>query len=88
MQISSVATSRAELWNIRQFLFCPTWKHYATSAKDILHLLLINSAGRRRAWNVRLSCSENGVVEVEAQRRRREHARLSYLDTQPTRLKQ
>ena len=32
-----------------------------------LHLLLIHSTGRRRAWNVRLPCGNQGVSEVEAQ---------------------
>ena len=50
--------------DIRQFLFRPTWRHYATSARDIYICSASTPPGGRSAWHVRLSRGEDGVVEV------------------------
>ena len=40
--------------DMRQFLFRPTWRQYATSARGYLSLLVLDAARRRSAWNVRI----------------------------------
>ena len=51
--------------DVQQFLFRPTGRGYATSAKRHLHLLGLDAARRRRARHVRLSCSDDGARTTE-----------------------
>jgi len=46
--------------DLHQFLFRPTWRHYATSERDI-YICSSSTPRRRRTWHVRLSCRKKGA---------------------------
>ena len=54
----------AGFWICGIFWRRPTWQHYSTSARNIYICSVFNAARRWSAWDVRLSCGEDGSAQI------------------------